>query len=165
MTYGFGLGVDTLGSHRVVSHGGGINGFVSDLRHYPDDSLVIAVLANTAPAPANEVGASIARLVLGVPAPAPQPPKDLPMSAADRAPFIGDYLLTLTDGNRRRIRVVAQGDSLFVEGFGQQNVRLRWQGDNVFLGPGRLQFDVTGGKATGFVFGGGARTREAVRIP
>lgn len=164
MNYAYGLVADTLGKHRVVLHGGGINGFVSDLRHYPDDSLVIAVLANTAPAPANEIGAGIARTILGVSAPAPALPKDLAMSAKDRAPYIGTYLLTMTDGSRRRVRVLEQGDSLFVEGLGQQPTRLRWQGGNVFIGPGRIQFDVSGDKATGFVFGGGSRTREAVRI-
>ena len=163
MNYAYGLVADTAGGHRVIAHGGGINGFSSDLRHYPDDSLVIAVLANT-PSPVGQVGTAIARTVLGLPAPVQVVPKDVAMSSADRAPFIGAYLLTQTDGTRRRIRVFAQGDSLFAEGFGQQNVRLRWQGDNVFMGPGRIAFDVAGGKATGFVFGGGSRTREAVRI-
>jgi D-alanyl-D-alanine carboxypeptidase len=168
MSYGYGLAADTLGRHRVVSHGGGINGFVSDLRHYPNDSLIITVLANTAPAPVNDIGATIARTILGVAATPPSPPKDVAMSAADRAPFIGTYLLTQTDGSRRRVRIYEQGDSLMFEGQGPQGVqtvRLRWQGGNLFFGPGRLQFDVSGGKATGFVFGGGSRSREAVRSP
>jgi D-alanyl-D-alanine carboxypeptidase len=169
MTYGYGLTVDTLGTHRVVSHGGGINGFAADLRHYPDDSLVIAVLSNTGSAPSGQVGAAIARVVLGVPAPAPVPPKDLAMTAADRAPFVGNYLLTQTDGSRSSLRVYERGDSLFAELQNpqgqQQSVRLRWQGGTLFLGPGRLSFDVMGGRATGFVLGAGARTREGVRVP
>lgn len=164
MNYAYGLAADTLGAHRVILHGGGINGFISDLRHYPDDSLVIAVLANTAPAPSGEVAAAIARTILKVPAQAPAPPKDVAMTAADRAPFPGTYSLTMPNGSKRRIRILAQGDSLFAEGFGDRNVRLRWQGGTVFLGPGRIQFDVSGGRATGFVYGGFSRAREAVRI-
>lgn len=37
MSYGFGLSVDTLGAHRVIHHGGGINGFISELAYYPND--------------------------------------------------------------------------------------------------------------------------------
>ena len=33
--YGFGLFMDTLGTHRRIHHGGGINGFISELAYYP----------------------------------------------------------------------------------------------------------------------------------
>ena len=45
--YGYGLAADTLGGHRRVQHGGGINGFNAMLQYYPADSLSVAVLGNT----------------------------------------------------------------------------------------------------------------------
>lgn len=46
--YAMGLSNDSLGGHHVIQHGGGINGFLTDLAYFPDDQLTIAVLVNTA---------------------------------------------------------------------------------------------------------------------
>ena len=44
--YAFGLQVETVGGHKVIEHGGGIEGFVTELEYYPDDRLTVAVLEN-----------------------------------------------------------------------------------------------------------------------
>ncbi|MCC6316557.1 MAG: beta-lactamase family protein [Gemmatimonadaceae bacterium] len=166
MTYGFGLTVDTLGAHRVVSHGGGINGFISSLVHLPQDSLIIAVLANTSPAPADQVAMALARATLGLPpATPPGPPKDLAIAAADRAKFAGSYDLTRPDGTRNPVRIFEENGQLMIQSDGERAVRLMSQGGDVFIAPGvgRVAFDVAGARVTGFVLGGGARRLEAVR--
>jgi D-alanyl-D-alanine carboxypeptidase len=71
--YGFGLGVDSLAGHRRIAHGGGINGFLTHAAYYPDDSLVIVVLANTSPAPVDLMARNVARIVFGL-SPEPAPP-------------------------------------------------------------------------------------------
>src|SRR5690349_4408693 len=91
MSYGYGLTADTVGSHRRIHHGGGINGFISELAHYPDDSLTIVVLANTSPAPSNQVAHNLARIAFGMPIPAPTPPADLPIGADERTRLVGNY--------------------------------------------------------------------------
>jgi hypothetical protein len=69
--YAMGLGVDDWGGRRVIAHGGGINGFLSDGRYYPDEDLIIVVLQNsTGPQGPGELGAALAELVLG---PLPEP--------------------------------------------------------------------------------------------
>jgi CubicO group peptidase (beta-lactamase class C family) len=167
MTYGFGLSVDTLGSHRVVEHGGGINGFISHLAHYPDDSLTIAVLANTAPAPSEQIAEDIARVAFGMPFRAPVLPSDLPIAADERARLAGNYLVTWPNGSRRPARVFASGDQLMLQVEGQPAVRLMKQSaPHTFAAtgqPGRILFDVANGAATGFVIDRGARPLEAVR--
>jgi D-alanyl-D-alanine carboxypeptidase len=45
--YGLGLQIRTFGSHRAVSHGGVINGFVSLVADFPQDDLSVAMLVNT----------------------------------------------------------------------------------------------------------------------
>jgi CubicO group peptidase (beta-lactamase class C family) len=66
LRYAKGIAVDSLLGHRVIQHGGGINGFVSDLKYFPDDSLHIAVLINTAGAVApGTISRAIAQTVLG----------------------------------------------------------------------------------------------------
>jgi CubicO group peptidase (beta-lactamase class C family) len=44
--YGFGLGSNTIEGHRVIGHGGGINGFSSTLQTFPDAAVTYAVLIN-----------------------------------------------------------------------------------------------------------------------
>jgi len=170
MTYGFGLGVDTLGSHRRVAHGGGINGFISHLAHYPDDSLTIAVLANTAPAPSDRIAENIARVAFGMPLrAAPERPADLPVAVEERTRVAGNYRITWPDGSRRNVRVFASGEQLMLQIEGQPATRLMKQSAaNSFAvagQPGRIMFDITNGAATGFVVDRGARPMEAVRVP
>lgn len=167
MNYGFGLTADTIAGHRVVQHGGGINGFISALWELPDDSLTIVVLANTSPAPSDAIAQSLARAVIGAPPRVAVSQKDLPTTADDRAKLAGRYALTRPDGSKVNVRVYEENGALMVEPDGQPAARMAHQGDNVWTGrgPGRLAFDFAGGRAVGFVQGAGGRTLEAVRIP
>jgi len=168
MSYGFGLTADTAGTHRVISHGGGINGFISFLSHFPDDSLTVVVLANTSPAPSDAVADALARAVLGVPRRVPPPPKDLPTTAEERAQYVGRYAITRPDGSKAGVRLYDENEALMFQQDGQPaGVKLASQGNHVFTarGPGRVAFDVVNGKATGFVIGGGSRALESVRVP
>ncbi|KZN65903.1 hypothetical protein N473_10065 [Pseudoalteromonas luteoviolacea CPMOR-1] len=45
-TYGYGIAVSTLGDYQVITHSGGINGFVSDALYVPEQSVYVAVLTN-----------------------------------------------------------------------------------------------------------------------
>ena len=65
--YGFGLGLGLVDGHRLIAHGGGVNGFMSWLGHYPEDDLTIVVLSNTGSVPAKNVGRQIGRVVLQLP--------------------------------------------------------------------------------------------------
>jgi CubicO group peptidase (beta-lactamase class C family) len=44
--YAFGLEVRTVNGHRVINHGGGIQGFNTMVSYYPDDKLEVIVLSN-----------------------------------------------------------------------------------------------------------------------
>lgn len=63
--YGFGLGVGEFEGQPTVSHGGGINGFVTMMAHYPDSDLDIVVLSNTESGAPGQVTEMIARWALG----------------------------------------------------------------------------------------------------
>ena len=170
MGYGFGLAVDTLGSHRRIHHGGGINGFISELAYYPNDSLTVVVLSNTAPAPSNEVADAVARVALGIPpASPPAPPADLPIPPDEAARLVGNYRVTFPDGSRRAARIAADGAQLKLQLDNQPGVRLMKQAaPNTYAvagQPGRITVDVANGAVTGFVIDRGARPLEAVRVP
>jgi CubicO group peptidase (beta-lactamase class C family) len=88
--YGFGTRLGSLAGHRVLGHTGNGGGFKNVLERFPDDDLTIVVLTN-ADGGAMRPGilaTRIARLVLGIPA---EPMRDLPLSAAEAAPFLGTF--------------------------------------------------------------------------
>jgi CubicO group peptidase (beta-lactamase class C family) len=97
--YAMGLGISGTGKHHLIAHGGGINGFLSDGRYYPEEDLVIVVLQNsTGPQGPGALGAALADAVLG-------PPPELVAQ-----PFTGDL-----DELVGRFSGPARGQSLTME--------------------------------------------------
>ena len=47
--YAFGLIVHNANGHKVIDHGGGIEGFNTFLAYYPDDKLTVVVLGKCEP--------------------------------------------------------------------------------------------------------------------
>jgi CubicO group peptidase (beta-lactamase class C family) len=85
--YAMGLLVDAPGGRRTIAHGGGINGFLSDGRYYPDDDLIVVVLQNaTGPVGPGALGAALAEAVLG-----PVPEAGEPAFAGDLGELTGTY--------------------------------------------------------------------------
>jgi D-alanyl-D-alanine carboxypeptidase len=169
--YGFGLFMDTVGTHRRVHHGGGINGFISELAYYPDDSLTVVVLSNTVPAPSDQVAENLARIAFGLPflPERPTPPADLPIPADEISRLSGNYKVTWPDGSKRNARIYANGEQLMLQLENQPAVRMMKQSaPNTYAAmgqPGRIMVDVVEGKVVGFVIDRGARPLEAVRAP
>ena len=72
LRYAKGLAVSERSGCRVISHGGGIPGFLSQVTFYPDEDLSVIVLVNTAGPPGpGSIASEIATLVLGEPAEPP----------------------------------------------------------------------------------------------
>lgn len=67
MDYGFGLATSTYRGHRAVGHSGGINGFSTNLTHWPDSDLTVVVLANSNGFPIQQAFHVLARRALGLP--------------------------------------------------------------------------------------------------
>ena len=170
LQYGFGLQVDRLHGRARVYHNGGIPGFVSELHAFPDDSLVIVVLTNTAPSNPGRLARNLARATLGigtyeVP---PPPPRELAaLDAAGRAPFVGDYEIRMPTGATLPLRLFEQDGALMAQARGQPALRLLHQGNRVFVsesGNLRMQFVVEDGRATRFTLYQGALTAEGTRV-
>jgi len=88
--YGYGWFISNCQGHRIIEHGGGINGFTTYEMTLPEDGIFLAILTNSAiegrdPEPR---AVKIATLVLGQPERAP---KIVPIGANDLAPLPGVY--------------------------------------------------------------------------
>ena len=64
--YGFGVFLRKLDDQTAIRHGGGINGFRSDLAFFPDTNITIAVLTNTEGASPEKTTDRIARHIFQV---------------------------------------------------------------------------------------------------
>ncbi len=138
----YAMGISHYGtpSGRVIEHGGGIPGFVSHSRYYPDDDVIVVVLQNSAgpPGPAGVVDA-IGEHLLG----------------ADEAPSAGVYEGDLeafegeyrgpTRGTTLTVHVTVRDGSLQVTGAGPAQTLDYLEGLTFFRGNGRFRFALDGG--------------------
>ena len=91
--YAFGLGVSTQNGHKMIAHDGGIQGFNTALAYYPDDKLVVAVLANVN-GPAGQIAGNLAKVALGEKVVLPTERKEITVSPEILKHYVGTYELT-----------------------------------------------------------------------
>lgn len=118
--YAFGWVVRTRDGHRMIGHGGGINGFATELDRYPDDKLCVVVLSNFENAPSARIARDLAEIAFGNSVEPPKRRKTIALSAEAIAPFVGQYQL----GPGAIFTVTADDDRLFGQLTGQPRVRL-----------------------------------------
>jgi CubicO group peptidase (beta-lactamase class C family) len=159
--YGYGLGIGALEGSRSISHGGGINGFITHLSYFPDDDLTIAVLGNLGSAPSSRVTQLLARLMLGKALPVV---KDLPIAPAERKRVVGSYELTAGV-----VTVREEGEQLILVVPNMPPQRLRGQGDGSYVPVDQPDLVVRFAPATGpvqeIVIGAGGNALRGKRKP
>ncbi|MEO8335583.1 MAG: serine hydrolase domain-containing protein [bacterium] len=146
LRYAKGLAIHELAGHRVIEHGGGINGFLSSSNYLPDDDAIVVVLVNSAgPVSPDAIAGAIVEAVFG---------KKEPTSVAfsgDLSKFAGTYAgagrgrpMTLTIGvDSGKLTVLAVGP-----GNGTPHPA-RYLGDDTFQsGETRYTFVTERGKVT-----------------
>ncbi len=117
---------------RMISHGGGISGFVSEARYYPDEDLSIVVLINTGgPVGAADCAKGVARIVLG-------PGKELKGVAfsGDLEQLAGKYR-GVGRGAPMELTLAVDGGVLKARQLGQTAAgrTLTYMGNDMFQGP------------------------------
>ena len=88
-TYAMGLGIGMRGDTRMISHGGGINGFLSDGKYFPDEELIVVVLQNSTGASPGVLANFLIREILGE-VEAPEPVVATYSGSLDE--FVGEYV-------------------------------------------------------------------------
>ncbi|MGQ0540069.1 MAG: serine hydrolase domain-containing protein [Gemmatimonadaceae bacterium] len=143
--YAKGLAVSEIAGHRAISHGGGINGYLSETAWLPEAQLAVVVLINTAgPVAPAEVAASLVEVILG-----------RRKAESQATPFTGDlaaYTGTFEGpGRGRRLRVTFAADSGHLTARiadSRTAARVEYVGANTFArGSDRYVFTFVGGRA------------------
>ena len=125
--YGFGVGMGLLGAHRMVEHGGNINGFNASFIDVPDVDLTVAVLTNTEGIGADALARRLAEAALSLPVdtarhtpPEPTFAGRTSLTASERSKYFGRYRLHVMNAPSRAAllsvteRVYEEGGRLLV---------------------------------------------------
>ena len=92
--YACGLMVKTVNGHRKIGHGGGIEGFNTELDYYPDDKLRVVVLGNLNGSAPNDIAAKLGAVALGEKAVLTSERKEITVSPSILARYVGTYELS-----------------------------------------------------------------------
>ncbi|HEV3036905.1 MAG TPA: serine hydrolase [Candidatus Angelobacter sp.] len=126
--YGFGLAISTNHGYKVIEHGGGIEGFNTQLSYYPDDKLVVAVLGNLNGRFPGEIAAKLSDLAHGVKLIPASERKEINVPPKILADYAGTYelaptfsiVMTLEDGHlmtqatgQNKLQLFAESETMF----------------------------------------------------
>ncbi len=89
--YAFGLAVRTANGHKLIEHGGGIEGFNTEMAYYPEDKLTVVVLANLNGAAPEAIATKLAAVAHGENVVLSAERKEITVPAAILAKYVGTY--------------------------------------------------------------------------
>jgi CubicO group peptidase (beta-lactamase class C family) len=164
--YACGLFVSTKDGHKVITHGGGIEGFNTSLNFYPDDKIVVIVLGNLNGGTPDQIASSLGKVALGQPVTLISERKEVSVAPTLLADYAGTYQLTPTVNN-----VVSVKDGHLVSKLGNQpEVQLFAESDTKFflkVVDAQIEFfrDPTTHAVTHLTLYQGGAEHEAKRLP
>lgn len=127
--YGYGLFIHSEDGRSTIEHGGNINGFNSEMAHYPDDDVNIIVLDNIEGGTATALHNTLLRLVHGETVSMPVVHKQVHVDRSVLKTYVGTYELTPTFS----IVFTLEGDQLMSQATGQGKLPVFPESDTLFF--------------------------------
>jgi len=127
--YAFGLGVRTTNGHKLIDHGGGIEGFNTFLAYDPEDKLTVVVLANLNGQAPDAIASKLAAVAHGENVVLPSERKEVTVSPAILAKYVGTYEL-MPDFD---IVMTLEGGQLMTQATGQPKFPLFAESETKFF--------------------------------
>jgi len=113
--YACGLFVQTKDGRKKIEHGGGIEGFNTQLTYYPDDQLTVVVLGNVESAAPMEIAGKLSAVAHGEPVKLKSEHKEITVDPKVLARYVGTYelmpgakMLITLEGNQLSEKLAAQ---------------------------------------------------------
>lgn len=122
--YGLGVFVQTKNGVRTVVHGGGIEGFNTELAYVPERRLAVIVLSNENGGAIDRVSDELMSVALGKPVVLPDEHKPVPIAMEALKKFEGVYDVAPSFA----ITIAMGPNGLLASGAGQQDLPLMYQG-------------------------------------
>lgn len=118
--YGYGLVIGDQPERLIIGHGGGINGFMTNLIFFPDENLTIAVLCNVESANPERIARDLAAIVLGEPYEQPTLPEVVTVAPSVYERYVGTYQVT----PEVQISITIEADQLQIQAKGEPALTL-----------------------------------------
>jgi len=162
--YAFGVFVRDEQGHKVVEHGGGIEGFNTHLAYFPDDKIAVVVLANLNDNAVAEMGRNLGIVAIGGKVVLPSERKAVNVQRATLEKYVGSYELAPTV----KIRFFFDGDQLMTGAPGQPSFPVFAESETEFflkVENSQITFVKNAkGDVTGIVLHKGGHDRPAKRV-
>ena len=89
--YGYGIASHLEAGHKIIEHGGGIDGFNTQISYYPDDKLTVIALSNLN-GPVGDVAKNLAAIAHNEPVTVPTERKAISVAPAILQGYVGEYI-------------------------------------------------------------------------
>ena len=127
--YAFGLGVRTVNGHKVIEHGGGIEGFNTQMSYFPDDKLAVIVLGNLNGGAPGAIASSLAAITYGEKVILPSERKEVAVPKEILKQYVGTY--DMAPGFN--IVVTLEGSQLMTQATGQPRIPIYPESETKFF--------------------------------
>ncbi len=127
--YACGLVVHMVNGHKVIEHGGGIEGFNTMLAYYPDDKLTVVVLSNINGPTPQDLASKLAAMVRGEKVVLASEWKEVAIDPKLLDGYVGNYELA----PKFILTVTREGDKLMTQATGQPKVPIFAESEREFF--------------------------------
>jgi CubicO group peptidase (beta-lactamase class C family) len=162
--YALGWSMDSAYGRLVAQHGGGIFGYTSMIRRFPDDDVVVIVLSNNGSQYTGEIANNLSAIVFNQPVAWPKDHKIVQVPAEQLKAYEGEYEI----GPGFILKVHLENGILQAEPTGQPKTELQPESEDTFyiaVVDAQLVFEKdASGKVTGGKLIQGGRTNYIKKI-
>ena len=105
--YGYGWGITEAFKRKLISHGGGIEGFVTNIDRFVNDDVCIIVLSNNETSPVGQISKDLAAIIFGEKYELPKQRTAIKVEPKIYDDYVGEYelapnfIITITKENDR----------------------------------------------------------------
>lgn len=163
--YGYGWMIDQHLNRPRISHGGGINGFVTAISRYPQDKALVVVLSNHMAANPAAVAGDLAAILFDMPYEFPKPNVAISLDPKLYDAYAGKYQLA----PNFILTVTREADQLFAQATGQPRFEIFPESETKFflkVVEAKITFvKDSAGSVNEIILHQGGRDMPAKRIP
>jgi len=127
--YAYGWAIGKRFGRQLVGHGGGINGFQTDITRFPDEKLCVVVLCNNVRSQPGAVSNGLAAIALGEKYDVPKKRKVVAVPTKILDTYVGDYQII----PGMVLTVTRDGERLFGQATGQGQAELLAESETAFF--------------------------------
>ncbi len=122
--YGLGIGVGQTEGVKTVLHGGGIEGFNTQLTYVPERKIAVVVLSNVNGSAPGSMAGKLLMVAMGKAVVLQSERKPVPIAKSELEKFVGVYDLAPTYA----LTIAVSGESLTAQGPGQESEPMMYEG-------------------------------------